>query len=782
MEFSIATLLSNFPDDKLVAVKALEKKLGCQDEPCLHQLEIALDALEKIGILVKERGKYRRIFEPGVVEAKLRCSSKGFCFAIQNVEGAADIYVRESHLSTAWNGDRVLVKITKEGNRRRSPEGEVRLILERANPSVLARIKQSLDRAGRTIYRAVPLDDRLLFELDLLANGKNLAQAIDHLVHVEILRYPLATSPPVGRVAQILGSDAEAAADIDIVCCKHDLPRSFPDAVLKAVEKLPNAPTRTDLKNRFDLRHLVTIAITPDATNENDESTSVVEQAFTLEKIDAENWRVGVHIADVAYYVPIDSPIDREAQRRGRCVHLGETILPLLPEALLERCSLIVGEDKLAISVLLTLNGAGELVEFEIQPSVIQVDYQLSQSQARAILLRHEVPLSRAMMHDVAPVIPTLDQLVVLSQGVRQQRRKRGGFEIKKSESENQFNSQFNDEGSSNVLVSLPGHPDRSTIAEWMILVNQVVGNHMNALGVPTMYRVQPAPDPDDVQESIKLAGNLGIDLQLEQEDAVIPSDFQSFIQQFAASKSEKVLSSLLQATLKPAVYSTAPASHFSLALESGYVHCISPAQRYSDLLVQRLLQAVFEQGRDRRTTRAKEQVNLRHSSCHGNINWNVLPPALQEELEAHLTAVVVPLNERQKEAEDAEADLAGLKKAELMKERTGEVFPGVITGVQSYGFFVEMEVPLPDGKFFYPEGLVHVSSLKDDWYEYRSRQEALVGRKNRKQYRLGDRVEVQVKSVDYYRQQIDLVTVGSDGETLDDDLEDDPFINMDDD
>lgn len=778
MEFSIATLLANFPDEKLVAGKMLEKKLSCQEDPCLSQLEIALDALEKIGILVKERGKYRRVFEPGVVEAKLRCSSKGFCFAIQNVEGAADIYIRESHLSTAWNGDRVLVKITKEGNRRRSPEGEVRLILERANPSVLARVKQTVDRIGRTVYRAVPLDDRLLFELELLANGKNLSEAVDHLVHVEILRYPLATQPPIGRVAQILGSDAEAAADIDIVCCKHDLPRSFPDPVVAAAEKLPGAPNRAALKTRLDLRHLVTISIIPETAFEIAPDVPLVEQAFTLEKIDAENWRVGVHIADVASYIELGSILDREAQQRGRSVYLGETVLPMLPEALMQRCSLLTGEDKLAISVLLTLDRSGRVVEFEIEPSAIQVDYQLTQQQAQAILSRQESKLNREEIDELGPVFPTLEQLMVLSQGVREQRRQRGGFEIKKPEA----NASFNDEGVTNAPIEVPKRPDRSTISEWMILVNQVVGSHVAALGIPSMYRVQPAPDPDDAIELIKLASSLGVDLQLEQEDVVSPYDFQRFTQEFSASRSEKVLYSLLQAALKPGSYSTNTGSHFSLALDSGYVHCISPSQRYADFLIQKMLHAVFEHGRDRRTTRAKEQVNLRHSSCHGNINWNVLPPSIQEELEEHLSSVVVQLNERQKEAQEAEADLAGLKRAELMKERTGEVFPGVITGVQSYGFFVEMEVPLPNGRSFYPEGLVHVSSLKDDWYEYRSRQEALVGRKNRKQYRLGDRVEVQVKSVDYYRQQIDLVTVGQGSEITDEDLEDDPFLNLDDD
>ena len=199
MEFSIATLLANFTDDKLVAPKVLEKKLGCQDKTSLRKFQIVLDALEKIGILVKDRGKYRRVVEEGVVEAKLRCSSKGFCFAIQDAEGSEDIYIRECHLSSAWNGDRVLVKIIKEGSRRRSPEGEVRLVLERANPSVLARLKQAKTQTGLAAYKAVPLDDRLLFELEVNSNGIALEEAIDYLVHVEVLIATAAWSDSAGE-------------------------------------------------------------------------------------------------------------------------------------------------------------------------------------------------------------------------------------------------------------------------------------------------------------------------------------------------------------------------------------------------------------------------------------------------------------------------------------------------------------------------------------------------------------------------------------------------------
>ena len=792
MEFSIAALLANFTEDKLVAPKALEKKLDCNDVTSQLKLQIALEALEKIGILVKDKGRYRRVTEDDVVEAKLRCSSKGFCFAIQDAEGSEDVYVRESHLSTAWNGDRVLVKIIKEGSRRRSPEGEVMLILERANPSVLARVKQTSTPTGRVSYRAIPLDDRLLFELDLLANGTNLQEAIDHLVHVEVKRYPLGTHRPVGKVVQVLGSDAEAADDLDIVCCKHDLPRSFPVAVIKAAENLPSKLKKTDIKKRLDLRDILTFTFSKNTLEETksennakttqDETFSAsaenelenefdpasflsnppVERALSIETLKSGGWRVGIHIADAAEYVQPETPIDREARKRGTVPHLGDKIIAILPEILLDdRSSLIPDVERLTFSVILTIDESGELVEYEIQTSIIQVDCQLSYQEAETILESG----ASATVHPLSSTIcPFLSQLFAASEVVRQARLKRGAFELNLPDA----NSHFDDEGELGAFAIAP--PAQSAVSELVVLANQAVATHLQALGVPGIYRVQPMPDPADIQEFIKLSNNLGGELYLENEEEVLPFDFQRFTQQFAGLKSERVLTYLLEDTMKPAVYSTTPKPHFGLALQDGYTRCTSPLSRYADLLVLRLLQTVLEQGRSSRTTRAKEKVNLRHSSCHGQITWNVLPPDLHHEFETEFASLVVHLTERERVAEDAESDLQGLKKTGLMKERTGQTFQGLITGVQSYGFFVEIEVRPPESDILRVEGLVHVSSLKDDWYEYRSRQQTLVGRKNRNQYRLGDRVEVQVKSVDYYRQQIDLVAVGGGSQAFDDD------------
>lgn len=750
MEFSIATLLAQFVDDKLVAGKNLEKKLGCEDDENIHKLQVTLDALEKINVLVKERGKYRRVYEDKVVEAKLRCSSKGFCFAIQDEESADDIYVRESHLSNAWNGDRVFVKIIKEGSRRRSPEGEVKLILERSNPSLLATVINSEEK-----YKAVPLDDRLLFELDLKEKEEDLQTALEHLVHVSVLRYPLGQHPPLGQVTKVLGSDAEEAADVDIVSCKHDLPLEFPEKAIKATAKLPSARIpAAEIKKRHDLRDKLTFTIESESNLEN---SPWIENAFTLEKTELGEWQLGVHIVDVAYYVEQDTILDRIARKRGVAVNLRKQVLPLFPEKVSKLCSLIPGRNRLTISVMLTIDAQGNTSEYQIIPSVISVDHQLTYQDTQKLISDDKKPGKK-----LANLLPALkDLFFTISPLVKAQRLQRGGLEVITPEN----HSLFKDESRVGAIVGVASLPVHSMLTELTILAGKAVAEHLQALELPGIYSTQVEPDVEELEDLIKLGSNLGLDIDLNVEDTVSSQDYQRLTEQFATSDAVMVLNYLLQSTFKPVKYLTTPEKHFGLAYAEGYTHCISPGQRYIDLIIQRILKVVFEEGRDRRHSRTKQGIDLTSSSCHGQINWKVLPPNTQEQIETDIQTMLPFLNDREKQAEDAERDLAGLKKAEQMKERTGKIFEGLITGVQSYGFFVEIEDLLV-------EGLVHVSSLKDDWYEYRSRNSCLVGRKNRTAYRLGDRVEVEVKSVDYYRQQIDLVTVGGGSEAQNADWE----------
>ncbi|NJN29383.1 MAG: VacB/RNase II family 3'-5' exoribonuclease [Synechococcales cyanobacterium RM1_1_8] len=768
MKFSVSTLLATLADDKYVAAKVLEKKLGCEDTSSLRQLQIALDALEKAGIVEKDRSKYRRVQETGYVEGRLRCSSKGFCFAIQDDDEAEDIYIRESKLNHAWNGDRVLVSVTKEASRRRSPEGQVRLILERANTSVLARIKteaiETAEGEAESQYRAVPLDDRLLFELDLSPETEDLSQADEHLVNVEVLRYPLGRHAPLGRITQVLGSDAEAASDIDIVCCKHSLPSGFSEAVQAAEKALPTRVRKADQKGRIDLRELDTVAIYGELPGAE---AQMVDNAISLEQTE-EGWRISFHTADVATYVPLDSPIDQAAKHRGTAVYLGQTVLPMLPEQLaFNLCSFQSSKDRLAMSVLVDVNPQGEVLRYEIQPSLVSVNAAVSYEQAQAILDRDDKTKN---IKKYAPVYELIEQVSQVGQLLKAQRRSQGSFELNLPErlpvqggdrAALFSRTAFNDEGQG-TLVS-PGELSlRGDVAEFQLMANQLVAEHLQVLKVPMLFRTHRPPELLATQELIKLIGHLDIELELLDEEKVSPLDYQNFLAAFSESEAERVLIYQLQQTLKPASYSLSPGPHFGLALEHGYTHFACPARRYCDLQIQRVLHGVFDKGRDRRTTRSKERVDLHSSEFHEYIAWNILPPELHQELELQFQTTVVQLGERENRAQEAEADLIGLKKAELMKARTGEVFPGLITRVQNYGFFVEIDDWLV-------EGLVHVSSLKDDWYEHRIRQQRLVGRKNRQQYSLGDRVEVQVKSVDYYRQQIDLIVVGGGSEGQDD-------------
>lgn len=748
MEFSIATILSHLSLDKLVPGKVLEKKLGCEESEELAKLQIALDVLEKVGVVTKEFGKYRRVVEEDVVEAKLRCSSKGFCFAIQDEEDADDIYIRETHLSNAWNSDRVLVKIIKEGTRRRSPEGEVKLIVERANPSVLARVVE--DKGD---YSAVPLDDRLLFELSLKQNGQPLEEAVNHLVHVNVLRYPIGQNPPVGKVIRVLGSDAETAADTDIVSSKHDLPQEFSERVLQQAQNLTPNITEADLEKRQDFRDLLTITIEQEISKELD---LLIENALTLEKTEDNHWRLGVHIADVAHYVESDTHLDREARKRGTSVHLGDKVIDLLPKSVQKCCSLVTGEDRLTISVLLTLDDKGQVLEYNITPSVIRVDHLLTYKEVQTMI---GLGTTKPELSDTLPFLNHL--FFEISPLVKAQRLQRGGFDI----TLDKITSYFKDEGRIGAIASYATLPVLSLMTELMVLVGKVVAEHLTELQLPAIYCTQAKPDWDELEDLLKLVTNLQLDFQLESEEELHPIDYYNLIQEFSKSDYEKVLHYLLLNSLKPDKYSHHPAPHFGLALPI-YTHCVSPGQRYIDLQIQRVLKALFEHGRDRRTTRSSQSVELGSNTCHGQINWNILPTAIQANLETELHSLITHLNEREKIAQDAETDLAGLKKAEKMKDSTGKVFSGLITGVQSYGFFVQIEDTLV-------EGLVHVSSLKDDWYEYRSRHTCLVGRKNRTAYRLGDTVEVEIKSVDYYRQQIDLVTVRGGSSALDEDFED---------
>jgi ribonuclease R len=627
--------------------------------------------------------------------------------------------------------------VTKDGVRRRSPEGEVRLILERSNPTLLSTVKFTDDS-----YRAVPLDDRLLFEVELIPDEEtpDLSVANGKLVHLEMVRFSLGNHLPLGRILQILGDDAESTNDIDLVCCKHNLPRRFSAKALTAAASLPRGVRKADLKHRLDLRKTLTVRIGN-------------ASAISITEVDT-GWELGVHIPDVATYVTAGSPLDLEAQKRLRSFFLGDTILPMLPEM-----NVFNQPEYLTMSVLIKLDHEGNMLSFEIQPSAVLVRANLSYQRAQQILDGKVTVDEDAPSQEIDTEVEELVHLIAKVGALLQEQSNAIRLVLP------QIPSQEADEGVRGLTVVPLTLQISGKVTEVMILANKAIASHLQSLSIPSIYLRQIPPDQGKVDDWAKLLESMGISAQLETPEQIQIADLHQIltqVNQLEQDATRDILKYLLMSMFKTNEYVLSPSLHFGLGLiNQPYVHGVFPQNHYGDLLIQRILHTVFEEGRDRRSIRIKDGVNLRSSSAHGQVNWSVLPPETERQLIEDLEAIVPKLNQADALYHRSISDLDGLRKAEFMRSHTGGNFYGIITSVQSYGFFVEIESLLV-------EGLVHVSSLKDDWYEFplingkgRARASTLlVGRRSGRQYCLGDRVEVQVKGVDYYRQQIDLVAV----------------------
>ncbi|MEN9226088.1 MAG: ribonuclease R [Thermostichus sp. HHBFW_bins_43] len=758
--------LSQAPD-QFTDKDTLLTLLQAQDPEAEEMLEIALEGLVRAGFLEQsgDPPRYRRQQDESLVVGRLRCSSKGFCFAIRDEPGVEDVYIHGSNLSGAWNGDQVLARVTKDGNRRRSPEGEVVAVIERVNSTLVGRLKQT--EQG---LRVVPLDDRLLFELALpesqplaTPEGSPTERLEGRVAYVEVERYPLGDLPATGTIRKLLGNGPDASIDADLVCCKYNLPQEFPASVLEAAAALPKKLSRSDLKGRRDLRDWLCVTLEPlDLQHPHGLEPNV---AVSLQARSEGGWLLGIHIADVPHWLEPartdDSlhPLEQEAQQRTATVYLDTMVLPLFPPEVHNRLALLPQQERLAYSLLLNISSEGSLEGFEIQPSLVQSRAHLSYGQVQALL---------ATAADLSPdeempeLMALLQNLLRLSQILRVKRHQAGGFDLPLLDLLTPHSADESSYGPLLVSDRLSAH---ALMTEVLLLANQTLGNHLRQLGIPSLARVQPAPSAEALQSFLRLANSMKLDLNLQDPDTVTLADWQRICARITApdvlaSGASPALVAQMLATLPPVEYRLQPLpegeslGHFGLGLRDPYATFTAPLRRYGDLLNLRALHLALSKGRDRRSTRVKTGVDLHSHTCHGQINWNVLPPKVQEEWQEFLQRQLEGLRQGHQVRQQAEQELMGLKRSEFMQKHLGEVFPGLIIGVQNYGFFVQVDPILA-------EGLVRVSSLKNDWYEYRNRQQALVGRKSRQQFRLGDRVEVQIKNVDYYRQQIDLAVIG---------------------
>jgi len=674
-----------------------------------RELQALLRRLCEAGELVRTRGKrFGVAAEMSLASGRLSAHRDGYGFVALEGEPGREVFVGSRALGGALHGDRVLVRIerTEPG---RTPEGTVVRVLRRARGTVVGRIERSGAHGFLT-----PADRRL--GQDVFIPGGRLGDAeTGQVVVAEITAWPDGRRPAEGAVIEILGAAGDPGVDEEVIVRRFELPHRFPRRVLDAAAAVPEAVREADLAGRIDLRGMLTVTIDGETARDFDDAISV-------ERTGRGTFLARVHIADVGHYVPEGSPIDREAYERGTSVYFPGRVLPMLPERLSNGiCSLNPGVDRLAFTVLFECSRQGALLRSDFLETAIRSDARLTYPQvARALAGDGEG------LPDVPGLAAMLGHANDLALALRRQRTRRGSIDFDLPEEEILLDLQ----GSVQEVVRRERTAAHRLIEELMIAANEAVAGWLASLKVPAIYRVHEPPDPEKLAAFAEFAAGFGHKLRLPREpSAKLLADF---VASLAGRPEERVLNEVLLRSMKQAVYAMENIGHFGLA-SATYTHFTSPIRRYPDLVVHRLLRELVRRGRF--TAQREEQLLA------------ALP-----ETAAHSSA-------RERVAVEAERDVIELRKAQYLAGRVGETAAGFITGVTHFGFFVELaEVPV--------EGLVHVSTLGDDYYRHREDLHALVGSNTGTTFRLGDAVEVRIAAVDPEQRRVDFVLARERGES----------------
>ena len=746
MKFTVADLLDQLPANEALPVAKLEKALGLSTKTDKEQLRIGVEGLTRLGLLDSTEAGLLRREDPELIPARLRCSSKGFCFALRE-DGGEDIYIRDNQLNHAWNGDRVLVKVTREGGRRRSPEGGVQCILERGTTTLLAQVEQQNERVVAT-----PLDDRLLTAVELPAGDASYTDPEQtSVVEVAIDRFPVGQFAPQGHVARSLPVNAGEAADLELLLAKHHLSQrpAPPRATLKTLAE----------KERVDLTHLPVLIVEGWSGKE-----APALPALTLEEREGGGHTLWVHTPAIAERIGTGNALDLWLRQQADALCLGHQWLPLLTPALAKAAAFKAGERQAAVSVALELDAEGALEHFRCCRSQIRPVACVDGAALTALAERK--PRSRtipAALKALKDHLAQLEALVALTGLLRQRRLAAGSLDLNLPlppiDTLGDLVVGTPDGALEGWFVQRSGHDPLALLQEAILLADHAAGRHFKALELPAIYAVNPPADPADLNEVARAALALEIPLELSDEGNASAAELAAA---FAATDRCRALQQQLQAVIRPVQLSDSPGPHALAGQLDGEAAAIAPiccpTLHYADLWNQQQLVLLLTDGKDRPSVRHKTCVDLSSDACHGQIDWPLLAPSLLNPgREALAHGLVQRLNSRRRFQRELQADVLAMAQARQAEPLVGQVLPGVVSGVQSYGFFVEV----PPSNV---EGLVHVSSLKDDWYEYRSRQNRLVGRKNRRTYMLGDAVEVTIQKVDVLRHQIDLAVVLPEG------------------
>ncbi len=686
------------PLDKDGLAKTLGRKSGVR-----MGLNQALRELERAGEIARIRkNRYVLPAEADLVAGKLSIHQAGYGFLTPEKPGESDIFIAAENTGTAMHGDRVVARISQDapyGRIRGRREGRVIRILERAHDTIVGTLQHS-----RNFYYVVPDDPRLVH--NVYVSPKQAAAAAGDKVVVRLEAWESRHVNPEGEIIEVLGSASVPGVDMLSIIRKYHLPTEFPRDVLEQADRISEKIDARQLEEREDLRKEFTVTIDPDDARDFDD-------AIHVEKIENGGWRLGVHIADVAAYVESESPLDREARRRGNSVYLPDRVIPMLPERLSNGvCSLNPGVDRLTHSVFVHFDRNGAAKGARFARSVIRSAHRLSYKQAYASLKAPPRDRLSERLH-VAWELASL---------LRRKRFDHGSLDLDFPE----VKVWLDEAGKPARLERVENDESHKLIEEFMLAANEAVARELKNRAVPAIYRIHEDPDPEKLAEYREFVLSFGYKVG----DLTHRVEVQRLLASIRGKPEEQALKIGLLKSLKRARYFPQPLGHYGLA-KVNYLHFTSPIRRYADLVVHRAL--------------GKSSTPRRSSKVFGAAQFH---PDMSE-----IALIAEHVSTTERVAAEAEIESVRMKKLEFFQrqldQRNPQIFRAAIVDVRNYGLAVE----LPDVLI---TGLVHVSSLSDDFYLFEPARRQLIGRRAHKRFRIGDEVRVFVVRVDAFKRQVD--------------------------
>lgn len=667
------------------------------------ELQEVLDALVMDGrIEVTSKGKYIKS-EGKYLTGTFTAHARGFGFV--SIEGEEeDIFIPESQVHGAFHMDTVQVAITSENTGRRR-EGTITKIISRGTTRIVCTYEKS-----KTFGFAVP--DNPKFGSDIFIPQERSKGAVSgHKVVVEITDYGKEGRKPEGKVVEIIGHINDPGTDIMSIVKAYDLPVEFSEKIMHQVENVSNEVSTADMAGRMDFREWQTVTI-------DGEDAKDLDDAITLTK-EGDNYKLGVHIADVSNYVQEHSALDVEALSRGTSVYLVDRVIPMLPHKLSNGiCSLNAGENRLTLSCVMTIDPKGNVIDHTIAESVIKVDRRMSYTSVKKILEDHD----ENEIREYENLVPMFELMRELAAILRKKRMKRGSIDFDFPETK----IVLDEKGKPIEIKPYERNVATKIIEDFMLIANETVAQDYFWQELPFVYRTHDNPDTEKIKKLSTFINNFGYSIHIGQ-DEVHPKELQKLLQKIDGTPEEALISRLTLRSMKQAKYTTMSTGHFGLATPY-YCHFTSPIRRYPDLQIHRII-----------------KDNLR-----GRMNAKKI-----EHYDKILPEVAKHSSEMERRADEAERETDKLKKVEYMSERIGEVFEGVISGVTEWGFYVELPNTV--------EGLVHVTTLVDDYFHYNESTYELVGEVTNIRYKLGQRVHVMVTGTDRILRTIDFRVVRQD-------------------